>query len=608
MNLSIQHLKKLYKSGVLKPRDIIADVLSRCDALNDKSTDEYNPIWIYRLSERELEPYLIHLENSEPDDLPLYGIPFAIKDNIDLAGINTTAACPEFSYTANKNAYVVACLIKAGAIPIGKTNMDQFATGLVGVRSPEPWGPCKNALNPEIISGGSSSGSAVAVAEGLVSFSLGTDTAGSGRVPASLNNIVGLKPTRGVLSCSGVVPACKSLDCVSIFATNIDDANTVFDVVSVFDQDDAYARKNVYANGKRYGLHSEKTLRLGVPKPHQLAFFENKEAERLFYEALECFKHCDTKIVEIDLDPFISAAKLLYEGPWVAERYLATQELFESNQEAMLPVIQTIIGGGKNGSAADAFSSQYQLNTFKQRALQELAKVDAIITPTNGTYYSINDVLENPIQLNSNLGYYTNFMNLLDCSAVAIPTGKYANAVGFGVTLFHSAFNDKVLLTLAKRVEDALVIAPGKTLYAHHKTKPSNQSPSTTIDVLVCGAHLEGLPLNWQLVERGAKKIWEGVTSKSYRLFALSGGPVKRPAMVRDEAKGSSIAVEVWRMPTENFGSFVAEIPSPLGIGKVELEDARWVSGFICDAWGLEGATDVTEFGAWRKYLESLSG
>ncbi len=606
MNLSIQHLTKLYKSGVLKPRDIITDILSRCAMFDDKSSAEYNPIWIYRLSENELAPYLQRLENADPASLPLYGIPFAIKDNVDLAGINTTAACPAYSYTADKNAYVVECLIQAGAIPIGKTNMDQFATGLVGVRSPDPWGPCKNALNPEVISGGSSSGSAIAVAEGLVSFSLGTDTAGSGRVPASLNNIVGLKPTRGVLSCSGVVPACKSLDCVSIFATNIDDANTVFDTAADFDATDAYARKNTYANGKRYGLYSEKVLRVGIPKASQLEFFDNPEAERLFNDAVESLKNCDTEIVEIDLAPFVGAAKLLYEGPWVAERYLATQELFENNKEAMLPVIQTIIGGGKSGSAADAFSSQYQLNAFRQQALQELQKVDAIVTPTNGTYYNINEVIENPIQLNSNLGYYTNFMNLLDCSAVAVPTGKYANEVGFGITLFHSAFADKLLLTLAKRIQDALAIAPGKALYAYQSAEPVQQSPSATIDVLVCGAHLEGLPLNWQLVERDAEKVWEGNTSKSYRLYALKGGPIKRPAMVRDEAAGANIAVEVWRMPSENFGSFVAEIPSPLGIGKVELEDARWVSGFICDAWGLEGATDITEFASWRNYLESI--
>lgn len=599
MNLSIQHLKKVYSSGVLKPRDVVKDIIARCDAMG-----ESNPIWIYRLTEAELAPYLEKLETQSPDALPLYGIPFAIKDNIDLAGVNTTAACPEFTYTANQHAHVVECLIQAGAIPIGKTNMDQFATGLVGVRSPEPWGPCKNALNPDVISGGSSSGSAVAVAEGLVSFSLGTDTAGSGRVPASLNNIVGLKPTRGVLSCSGVVPACKSLDCVSIFATNIHDADAVFNVASSFDSRDAYARKNIYSNGKHYGLDSPKTLRIGVPKAEQLAFFGNEEAEKLFSSAIETLKNCNAKIVEIDLDPFIGAAKLLYEGPWVAERYLATKELFETNPSAMLPVIQTIIGGGKNGSAADAFASQYQLNTFKQKALQQLESVDAIVTPTNGTYYTINEVLNDPIQLNSNLGYYTNFMNLLDCSAVAVPTGKYENGVGFGVTLFHSAFKDKELLALARRIEGKLAIAPGKSLYAYQAAEVEKLSPSSTIDVLVCGAHLEGLPLNWQLVERGASKIWEGVTSSTYRLYALKGGPIKRPAMVREEEGGAAIAVEVWRMPQENFGSFVAEIPSPLGIGKVEIEDGSWVTGFICDAWGLEGATDITEFGSWRKYLQ----
>ncbi|MFL0800823.1 MAG: allophanate hydrolase [Agarilytica sp.] len=610
MNLSIEYLRSAYQSGELTPRLLINQLHQEFDKHQD------NPIWIHRLTEQELEPYLSALESQDLETLPLYGIPFAIKDNIDLSGVQTTAACPAFAYTPTKHAHVVAELIAAGAIPMGKTNLDQFATGLVGVRSPEPWGPVKNALNPEYISGGSSSGSSVAVASGLVSFSLGTDTAGSGRVPASLNNIVGLKPSIGLLSCTGVVPACKSLDCVSIFATNIEDANTVFNSAVSFDAQDAYGRKNSYGNGVRYGIQSDKVMKVGVPASSDLAFFGNTESEALYGKALEALGDCEVVFVDIDLAPFLKAAALLYEGPWIAERYVATQELFDNTPEALLPVLQTIISGGKKGSAADVFKAQYRLNEYRQQALIELSKVDAVVMPTNGSHYTIQQLLDDPIQLNSNMGYYTNFVNLLDYSAISVPAGHHENGIGFGITLFHKALHDKQLMLLAKRLADKLALAPGAHLYEIDAErfdgemsgagKPVGVSPSTSIDVLVCGAHLEGLPLNWQLNERGATKILEGSTSDKYRFYALAGGPIKRPALVRDESKGAEIDVEVWRMPREDFGSFVAEIPAPLGIGKVELASGEWVSGFICDPWGLEGAQEITELGSWKAYLATL--
>ncbi len=605
MNLSIDYLRSAYKSGALSPRSLIDQLQQEWAKHQD------NPIWIYRLSAEELAPYLEALEKRDTKDietLPLYGIPFAIKDNIDLLGVPTTAGCPAYAYTPTKHAHVVEQLIAAGAIPIGKTNLDQFATGLVGVRSPEPWGPVKNALNPEYISGGSSSGSSVAVASGLVSFSLGTDTAGSGRVPASLNNIVGLKPSIGLLSCSGMVPACKSLDCVSIFATNVDDANTVFDVAVNFDASDAYARKNSYANGTRYGVDSGKVMKVGLPSSSLLAFFGNEESELLYRNAIDALGDCQVEFVDIDLAPFLKAAALLYDGPWVAERYVATQVLFDENPEALLPVLQTIIAGGKKGSAADAFKAQYALNTYRQQAWMELSKVDAIVMPTNGTHYTIQQLLDDPIQLNSNMGYYTNFVNLLDFSAISVPAGHHENGIGFGITLFHKALHDKLLMVLAKRLAKKLALAPGAALYPfaseqNETSKAKGVGPSMTIDVLVCGAHLDGLPLNWQLRERGATKILSSTTSDKYRFYALAGGAIKRPALVRDENQGAKIAVEVWQMPSENFGSFVAEIPAPLGIGKVELACGDWVSGFICDPWGLEGAQDITDMGGWRAYL-----
>lgn len=598
INMTITGLLDHYTNGDFTPAQLIHSLRQANLALNQS-----NPVWIHLLSEAELAPYLAALEGKNPQQLPLYGIPFAIKDNIDLAGIPTTAACPAFTYTPQQHAFVVQQLLAAGALPLGKSNLDQFATGLVGVRSPQPWGPCHNALNSEYVSGGSSAGSAVTVAKALVSFSLGTDTAGSGRVPASLNNIVGLKPSKGVLSTRGVVPACRSLDCVSIFALTVDDANTVFDVAAQFDPQDPYARANPYANSKRYFNSHSGALRIGVPPTSQLDFFGNTEAEALFAASLQPLRDLGAELVEIDFEPFRSAARLLYEGPWVAERYLATQALIESAPDALLPVIRTIIGSGSQPSALDTFRAQYQLQAYAQQAAAVLQQVDAIVTPTNGSIYTVAEVQNDPIQLNSNLGYYTNFMNLLDCSALAIPSGFYRNGVGFGITLFQHAFSDKRLLSIGHALQQANPITLGATALHPRATTPASKPPSTAINLVVCGAHLDGLPLNWQLQERGATLVEATQSAPCYKLFALAGGPPLRPGMLRVEEGGRAIEVEVWRVPLEAFGSFVAEIPAPLGIGKVQLQDGRWESGFICEPYGLDAAEDITELGAWRRYL-----
>lgn len=587
--LTFNAIRKRFEAGET-PRQLLSQLLQQARITQDQ---QQNPVWLHLLSEAEIEPYLAHLEQCSAADLPLYGIPFAIKDNIDLAGIPTTAACAEFSYTAKKSAFVVEQLIAAGAVPLGKTNLDQFATGLVGVRS--PFGACKNALNPEYISGGSSSGSAVAVAAGLVAFSLGTDTAGSGRVPAALNGLVGLKPSRGVLSNRGLVPACKSLDCISIFATNLDDASDVFDIAAAFDQEDPYARVNPFANAKRYGVAPPAQWRLGVPQGSQLAFFGDEESERLFADAVDSAQASGAEVVEIDFAPFVNAARLLYQGPWVAERYIATEALIEQNPQALLPVTREIIAMGKAPSARDAFKAQYALQEFAQQAHAVLAAVDCVMTPTIGTTYTLDEVEAEPIQLNSNLGYYTNFMNLLDCAAIAIPTGFMRSGVGFGVTLFQRAFSDKQLLAWSNK----LLLQTGSSAAG----KGGGAAPSNTVDVVVCGAHLAGLPLNWQLQERGARLLQATQTAPCYRFYALAGGAVPRPALVRSDDGGQAVEVEVWRMPAAEFGSFVAEIPAPLGIGKVELADGSWCSGFICDHFGLSGAKDITALGSWRRYL-----
>lgn len=589
-NLSITALSKAYASGELNPRSLILSL--REQALSES---DYN-VWIHLLSEQELEPFLTHIESKDPQSLPLYGIPFAIKDNIDLKGIPTTAACPDFSYTPEKNATVVELLMSAGAIPLGKTNMDQFATGLVGTRS--PYGQGKNAFNPDYASGGSSSGSAIATSLAQVSFALGTDTAGSGRVPAAFNNLVGHKPTKGVFSSTGLVPACRTLDCISVFALTAHDAATVFDIAAQYDASDAYCRPNHYANKSRY-FSGEAPAEFTFGVPETLDFQGNAECEAMFNKAVAALESLGGKALTFNFDNFTQAAKLLYEGPWVAERWLATKDV---KLESMLPVIQTIIGGGNSAGATDAFAAQYKLADFKRLCDQQMAEFDFVLTPTTPTIYTRAEIDEKPIERNSILGTYTNFMNLLDYAATAVPVGQTSTKVYWGVTLFSNAFSDISLLNITSAMQKAFALPLGTSDHAfEHTTAQIVTQPSNTIDVAVCGAHLEGQPLNWQLSERGAT-LKQGVKSSAqYKLWALSDG--KRPGMQRVESGGDNIEMEIWTMPSENFGTFVTGIPAPLGIGKVELENGSWVSGFICDAYGLDGAKDVTEYKSWRAWL-----
>ena len=587
LDLSIKSLLKCYRNNEFTPEAL-------CSYLRHKSEEykNYN-CWIHLLSEDELNPYLQRLQQRSIADCPLYGIPFAIKDNIDLAEIPTTAACQEFAYTPGQHAFVVRCLIDAGAIPLGKTNLDQFATGLVGTRSPEPWGPCRNAYNPDYISGGSSSGSAVAVALGLVSFALGTDTAGSGRVPAALQNLYGLKPSKGLLSTSGVVPACRSLDCVSIFSLTPEDANTVFEIAATYDEQDTYARPNKIKAKDCL----DKKITLGVPS--ELEFFDSQECETLWNQAVDDWKSMGAEIVEIDFEPFKQAARLLYEGPWLAERYIATESVIKTKPEAMHPIVRSIIEKGSKGSAIECFTAEYQLQAYKKEADKELAKVDCLLTPTIGKSYTIKEVLADPVTLNSQLGYYTNYMNLLDYAAIAIPAGKTEADVPWGCTLVASAFEDQKLLTLAD--EWWQFKTTGETSFKLSIKTQKNDEEFT--DIAVCGAHLEGQPLNWQLTERGATLVKKCKSADNYRLYALPDG--KRPALVRVSEQGVAIEIELWRLPTANLGGFVATISAPLGVGKVETEDNEWVSGFICEQGGIDQAQDISKYGGWRKYIGS---
>lgn len=590
-SLDIQALLSGYREGRFTPRDIIDEILQRIASAPERK------VWISLLTAQQLQAYLEALEGRSVDDLPLYGVPFAIKDNIDLAGVPTTAACAEYAFTPGEHAFVVQRLIDAGAIPIGKTNLDQFATGLVGTRS--PYGACRNSFDPEYISGGSSSGSAVAVATGQVSFALGTDTAGSGRIPAAFNNIVGIKPTRGLLSTRGVVPACRSLDCVSVFALTSDDAQQVLQVAAQFDEQDAYARQMPAG----IPSFSSARFRFGVPRAEQLAFFGNSNAEALFRGAVGRLAELGGVAVELDFEPFLSAARLLYEGPWVSERYAAIEAFIERRPEAMLAVTREIIGAGKQPRALDAFKAQYRLMEYRRRCERAWREVDVILTPTAGTIYRIDAVNADPVSLNSNLGYYTNFMNLLDLSGIAVPAGFQSDGLPFGVTLFAPAFAEASLAALGDRLHRSADVPAGATGRAlPPMTVPRSPAPGI-VPIAVCGAHLSGLPLNTQLVERGAWLMERTRTSANYRLYALPGGPPRRPGLVRD-LHSAAIEVEVWAMPTHQVGGFLQLIPAPLGLGKVELADRTWVSGFICEPGGVEEATDISAFGGWRAWLD----
>jgi len=588
-SLDLQTLGARLRAGDLRPGQVVAAVLDRIQARRD------DKVWIRLLPHAELEARAAELERRGSQDFPLYGIPFAIKDNIDLAGHPTTAACPDFAYVPESTAPAVQALLDAGALLVGKTNLDQFATGLVGTRS--PYGTCSNTFDSRYISGGSSSGSAVAVAAGLVSFSLGTDTAGSGRVPAAFNNLVGLKPTRGLLSTRGVVPACRSLDCVSIFALTAADAAAVFDAAAKFDSGDPYARRERIA----FAPASIAGGRIGVPRAGQLEFFGNRDAEHLFAAAVAQLGPLGGTRIEIDLAPFLAAARLLYEGPWVAERYLAIRDFIDQHPASLHPVTRQIIAGGAKPTAADYFAAQYKLQALIREAEPVWSAVDFMMIPTAGTIYTIDEVGADPVRLNSNLGIYTNFVNLMDLCAIAVPAGFMPNGLPFGVTLVGSAFSDRALCALGDELQRALVATLGATRLPLPAPAVRAARAPAAVRVAVCGAHLSGLPLNRQLTERGARLLRACRTAPCYRLYALTGFSPPRPGMLRDEG-GQAIEVEVWEMSAESFGGFVDGIPAPLGIGTVELEDGELVKGFVCESYATRGAEDVSHLGGWRAY------
>jgi allophanate hydrolase len=587
--LTIGALREGYSRKEFEPLDVVREVFRRIEHFND------NPVWIHLIPEPEV------LKSAELlaglADQPLFGIPFAVKDNIDVAGIPTTAGCPAFSYLPRETATVVKRLTEAGAILIGKTNLDQFATGLVGTRS--PYGACSSVFDHRYISGGSSSGSAVAVAAGLVSFALGTDTAGSGRVPAAFNNIVGLKPSRGLLSTCGVVPACRSLDCVSVLALTASDAETVLTVAAGYDAGDPYSRKS-----QPWGFPSR--LRIGALSSLDLI---DEPFRALYREAVERLEKLGNSTVEIDIAPLLEAAKLLYGGPWVAERFAAVGQFINDNRDAVHPIVCDIILGGQRFSAVDAFQGQYALERYRQLAARIWEHTDVLLLPTAPTIYKIEEIEADPIVSNSRLGTFTNFMNLLDLTGVAVPAGLSAQGLPFGVTLIGPAFSDRGLLELAERYLCLLKPFLGNSKVTYPTGAGSTPCPHRKMaQIAVAGAHLSGLPLNRQLTERGAILVETTGTAPDYRLYALPQTNPPKPGLVRTEpGTGSSITVEIWEMTYDAFGSFVDSVPPPLSIGTLRLQNGGLVKGFLCESIAAQQAEDISRFGSWRRYLAEVA-
>jgi allophanate hydrolase len=582
-SLDLATLGEAYQNG-LTPSALVREVVQRCDSYDDPA------VWIDRVAPSELEARAHDLERAGPQGKPLYGVPFAIKDNIDVAGRPTTAACPAFAYTPDATAPAVQRLLDAGAILIGKTNLDQFATGLVGTRS--PYGACRNPLDPRYIAGGSSSGSAVAVAAGLVSFALGTDTAGSGRVPASFCNLVGVKPTRGLVSTRGVVPACRSLDCVSIFALCCNDGAAILDLIEGFDRADPFSRPA--------GEAPAPMLRVGVPADEQLVL-HHRDDRRLFARACARLERLGIELSPIDFGPLFETASLLYEGPWVAERYLAVQELIEQDPDALLPVTRNIIERGREITAAETFAGFYRLAELRRAAEAIFDQVDGLVVPTAPTVWTRDEVAADPVRRNSLLGTYTNFVNLLDLAALAVPAGFRQGGLPFGITLIGRAFSDRALLDLGGRLHAGAGHRFGTSTLPVPEYRPIWRQPGR-VCIAVCGAHMQGMPLNHELTERQGRLLARTRTAPCYRLYVLPGNPPQRPGLVRCE-DGAAIEVEVWDLPLASLDSLVQSVPAPLAIATLTLVDGSAVQGFVAEAHATHDALDITHLGGWRQYL-----
>lgn len=593
--LDVATLAAGYRSGAFTPLEVIEEVIARVDAGLDPA------VWISVFPDEALRAAARALGPTPDPARPLWGIPCAVKDNIDVFGLPTTAACPAFAYEPVADAEVVARLKAAGALVVGKTNLDQFATGLNGTRSPH--GAPRSVFGEDFVSGGSSSGSAVAVAAGLVAFSLGTDTAGSGRVPAAFNNLVGVKPTKGIVPSTGLVPACRSLDCITVFAATTADATLVRRTMQGFDARDPYSRafrpRPLPLGGFRFGVLA------GAER----AFYGDAEVEALYDAAIARLATLGGTPVPIDYAPFRASAELLYGGPWVAERLAAIEDFYATRAADMDPTVAAIVGGAKRFSAVDAFNGAYALEALRQKTDSEWAKVDLLLLPTAPTIYTVEAMRADPIALNANLGRYTNFVNLLDCAAIAVPAGFRADGLPAGVTLIGPAFSDDALAVLGDRLHRALGAGPGLDRAAPLPGAPLEPSAEGLVPIGVVGAHLSGMPLNGQLTGVGGVLLAATRTAPDYRMFVLPDTVPPKPGVIREPGfVGPGLEIEVWGLPPAAAGAFVAAIPAPLGIGKVRLADGSEVSAFLCEAHAVTGAKEITALGSWRAHVAKPAG
>ena len=596
MTETVAAIVAAHRAGTMTPAETIARSYQRIRDYNDSA------VFISLRDEMDALVEARALSAKDASALALLGVPVAVKDNIDALGMATTAACPAFAYSPAHDSTAVARLREAGAIIVGKTNLDQFATGLVGVRS--PYGIPVNPIRSDLIPGGSSSGSAVAVSAGLVPLALGTDTAGSGRVPAMLNNIVGLKPSLGLISNAGVVPACRTLDCISVFSLTVDDAMTALSVMADPDGADPFSRNRPLAAVTAF----PEKLRLGVPRNGQLIFFGDKASEKAYGEALARWTSLGATLVEFDLEPFYETARLLYEGPWVAERYLVIRNLLASSPDSIHPVTREITAAGARLTAADTFAALYRLQALRRVAERTFGNIDALVLPTTPTTYSTAQVLANPIEFNSRLGTYTNFVNLLDLCALALPAAIRPDGIPFGITLLAPAGHDAQLASIGRVFHANTKLKIGsKGLTPPPLAAPSSQVSGDEIAIAVVGAHLSGMVLNGELQTLGGRLLEEATTAPDYKLYALDTTPPK-PGMLRVEpGAGASIKLELWALSAAAFGKFVAAIPPPLSIGTIRLADGRGIKGFLVEPTAINGARDISAFRGWRAYMAEVA-
>ncbi len=588
--LSLDVLRAIYLDRPAAVNDVVEEVLARIASAKDPA------IFISLVAPDDLRRAARVLLQREPDPalLPLWGIPFAVKDNIDVAGLHTSAACPAFAYRAETDATTVARLKAAGALVVGKANLDQFATGLNGTRS--PYGAPRSVFNADYVSGGSSSGSAVAVAAGLVPFALGTDTAGSGRVPAAFNNIVGIKPTPGLLSLAGVIPACWSLDCVSIFSASVADGVLIRRLAEGFDQRDPYS-----VCGMQRAIAP--CPRVGVLPEDAREFYGDAEYAALYERAIDAMRGIGAEITTFYYRPFQEIGALLYEGPWLAERLAGIGDFVDKHPNDLDPTVRTLLDGAHRYSAVDAFAGMHKLRELRRRAQAEWASVDLLLLPTSPVIYTVEEMRADPLRLNARFGTYTNFVNFLGCSAIAIPAGFKSDGLPFGVTLVAPPFHDDALAIPAAALHMVAKCGAGyakETITAVPVAVPGE----SRVDVAVVGAHLNGEPLNGEITRLGGRLVETTRTASDYRLYLLANTIPRKPGLVRDpNFRGNGVEVEVWSFAPDAFGRFAAAIPAPLGIGKVTLADGRQISGFLCEDYAIKDAREITDFGGWRRFL-----